>query len=130
MHDGLHVRGCRVGEPSPFPSVCLDDKFSTLFVGCCVSEILLCGCFYHSVLIIDCTFTNATISAYNMSINLLLLSLLLTSYQYKNLTLRGGLALRRDIPSRDVSSYPVLSGSDVWRDDWSLPMTTYNRGCK
>ncbi len=32
MHDGLHVRGCRVGEPSLFPSVCLDDKFSTLFV--------------------------------------------------------------------------------------------------
>ena len=43
----------------------------------------------------------------------------------------GGLALRRDIPSRDVSSMPVLSGSDVWRDDWSFPMTVYNRGgCK
>merc|ERR1712176_628708 len=40
----------------------------------------------------------------------------------------SGLALRRDIPSRDVSSYPVLSGSDVWRDDWSFPMTSYNRG--
>ena len=26
---------------------------------------------------------------------------------------------------------PVLSGSDVWRDDWSFPMTVYNRGgCK
>jgi len=37
----------------------------------------------------------------------------------------GGLALRRDIPSRDVSSLPVLSGSDVWRDDWSFPMTSY-----
>ena len=43
----------------------------------------------------------------------------------------GGLALRRDIPSRDVSSVPILSGSDVWRDDWSFPMTTTgsdNRG--
>jgi len=40
----------------------------------------------------------------------------------------SGLALRRDIPSRDVSSSPVLSGSDVWRDDWSFPMTAYNRG--
>eukprot|EP00984_Skeletonema_dohrnii_P035700 scaffold35799_cov161-Skeletonema_dohrnii-CCMP3373.AAC.1 len=39
-----------------------------------------------------------------------------------------GLALRRDVPSRDVSSTPVLSGSDVWRDDWSFPMTSYNRG--
>eukprot|EP00986_Skeletonema_menzelii_P006469 scaffold2469_cov149-Skeletonema_menzelii.AAC.4 len=39
-----------------------------------------------------------------------------------------GLALRRDVPSRDVSSTPVLSGSDVWRDDWSFPMTYYNRG--
>ena len=29
----------------------------------------------------------------------------------------SGLALRRDIPSRDVSSLPVLSGSDVFRDD-------------
>lgn len=41
---------------------------------------------------------------------------------------RSGLALRRDVPSRDVSSFPVLSGSDVWRDDWSFPMTAYNRG--
>ena len=40
----------------------------------------------------------------------------------------SGLALRRDVPSRDVSSTPVLSGSDVWRDDWSFPMTLYNRG--
>jgi hypothetical protein len=40
----------------------------------------------------------------------------------------SGLALRRDVWSRDVSSTPVLSGSDVWRDDWSFPMTVYNRG--
>jgi len=40
----------------------------------------------------------------------------------------SGLALRRDVWSRDVSSTPVLSGSDVFRDDSSFPMTVYNRG--
>eukprot|EP01082_Thalassiosira_pseudonana_P009323 g8340.t1.2.5e17418a.1.5e1746ab g8340 g8340.t1 contig29:294575-296731(-) len=42
--------------------------------------------------------------------------------------MRGGMRLRRDVPSRDVSSYPVRSGSDVWRDDFMFPMTSYNSG--
>ena len=45
----------------------------------------------------------------------------------------GGLALRRDIPSRDASSFSVSSGSDVMRDDWAFPLAVYgssNRGCK
>ena len=40
----------------------------------------------------------------------------------------GGMRLRRDIPSRDVSSYPVRSGSDVWRDDFLFPYRSYGDG--
>jgi hypothetical protein len=40
----------------------------------------------------------------------------------------GGIRLRRDIPSRDVSSYPVRSGSDVWRDDFLFPYRSYGGG--
>jgi len=40
----------------------------------------------------------------------------------------GGLRLRRDVPSRDVSSLPVRSGSDVWRDDFVFPYRSYGGG--
>ena len=40
----------------------------------------------------------------------------------------GGLRLRRDIPSRDVSSFPVRSGSDVMRDDFLFPYRSYGGG--
>ena len=58
-----------------------------------------------------------------------------SKYNYTNLirSSGGGLALRRDIPSRDASSFSVSSGSDVMRDDWAFPLAVYgssNRGCK
>jgi len=40
----------------------------------------------------------------------------------------GGMRLRRDIPSRDVAGFNVRSGSDVWRDDYLFPMTSYYGG--